>query len=66
MTTRADGRGGSTPPRPAAPGSAPGQWFVFKPRVYDAASARKPGCAGPAACGGSLPGTGARAPPSRR
>ena len=35
MTTRADGRGGSTPPRPAAPDSAPGQWFVFKPWVYD-------------------------------
>ena len=35
MTTRADGRGGSTPPRPAAPDSATGQWFVFKPWVYD-------------------------------
>ena len=35
MTTRADGRGGSTPPRPAAPDSAPGQWFVFRPWVYD-------------------------------
>ena len=35
MTTRADGRGGSPPPRPAAPASAPGQCFVFKPWLYD-------------------------------
>ena len=35
MTTRADGRGGSTPPRPAAPDSAPGKCFVFKPWLYD-------------------------------
>ena len=35
MTTRADGRGGSTPPRPAAPDSTTGQWFVFKPWLYD-------------------------------
>lgn len=35
MTTRADGRGGSTPPRHAAPDSATGQWFVFGPWVYD-------------------------------
>ena len=35
MTTRADARGGSTPPRPAAPGTATGQWFVFKPWVCD-------------------------------
>ena len=35
MTIPADGRGGSTPPRPAAPDSKPGQWFVFGPWVYD-------------------------------
>ena len=35
MTTRAGGRGGSTPPRPAAPDSATGQWFVSKPWAYD-------------------------------
>src|SRR5579872_3970053 len=35
MTTRADGRGGSTPPRPAAPDSATGQWFRFGPWAYD-------------------------------
>ena len=35
MTTRADGRGGSTPPRPAAPDRAAGQWFRFGPWVYD-------------------------------
>jgi hypothetical protein len=35
MTTRADGRGGSTPPRPAAPGSPAGQRFRFGPWVYD-------------------------------
>jgi hypothetical protein len=35
MTTRADGRGGSTPSRPAAPAGGR-QWFVFKPWVYDA------------------------------
>jgi hypothetical protein len=35
MITRADGRGGSTPPRPAAPDSTPGQCFVFKPWLYD-------------------------------
>jgi hypothetical protein len=31
MTTRADGRGGSPPPRPAALDIGPRQWFVFKP-----------------------------------
>jgi len=35
MTTRADGRGDSTPPRPAAPGSPAGQWFRFGPWAYD-------------------------------
>ena len=41
MTTRADGRGGSTPPRPAAPDSTPGQWFVFSPWVYDVDAATR-------------------------
>ena len=41
MTTRADGRGGSTPPRPAAPDSTPGQWFVFRPWVYDVDAATR-------------------------
>jgi len=35
MTTRAGGRGGSAPPRPAAPGSPAGQWFRFGPWLYD-------------------------------
>jgi len=35
MTTPAGGRGGSTPPRQAAPDSTPGQWFVFGLWVYD-------------------------------
>jgi hypothetical protein len=39
MTTPADGWGGSTPPRPAAPDGKPGQWFVFVPWVYDAGAA---------------------------
>jgi hypothetical protein len=39
MTTRADGRGGSTPPRPAAPDRAAGQWFRFGPWVYDTSAA---------------------------
>ena len=39
MTTRADGRGGSTPPRPAAPDHAVGQWFRFGPWAYDADAA---------------------------
>jgi hypothetical protein len=39
MTTRADGRGGSTPPRPAAPGSPARQWFRFGPWVYDTGTA---------------------------
>ena len=39
MTTPADGRGGSTPPRPAAPDRAAGQWFRFGPWVYDTGAA---------------------------
>jgi hypothetical protein len=35
MTIPADRRGGSPPPRPAAPDGTPGQWFVFGPWVYD-------------------------------
>ena len=35
MTTRADGRGGSPPPWPAAPDRPAGQWFRFGPWVYD-------------------------------
>jgi hypothetical protein len=35
MTTRADGRGISTPPRPATPGNPAGQWFRFGPWLYD-------------------------------
>ena len=41
MTTRADGRGGSTPPRPAAPDRAAGQWFRFGPRAYDVDAANR-------------------------
>ena len=37
----ADGRGGSPPPRPAAPESTPGQWFVFGPWVYDVDAATR-------------------------
>ena len=33
MTTSADGRGGSVPPRP--PAGKPQQWFVFRPWVFD-------------------------------
>jgi hypothetical protein len=43
MRTRADGRGGSTLPRPAAPDSAPGQYFVFKPWLYDVDGMRHAG-----------------------
>ena len=44
MTAPADGRGGSPPPRPAAPESTPGQWFVFGPWVYDVDAATKTRC----------------------
>jgi hypothetical protein len=41
MIAPADGRGGSPPPRPAAPESTPGQWFVFGPWVYDVDAATR-------------------------
>jgi hypothetical protein len=40
MTAPADGRGGSTPPRPApGGGSQPGQWFVLRPWLFDVTAA---------------------------
>jgi len=40
MTTPADGRGGSTPPRPApGDGSQPQQWFVLRPWLFDVTAA---------------------------
>jgi hypothetical protein len=38
MTAPADGRGGSTPPRPA-PGGGPQQWFVLRPWLFDVTAA---------------------------
>ena len=38
MTTPADGRGGSTPPRPA-PGGPAQQWFVLRPWLFDVTAA---------------------------
>ena len=34
MTSPADGRGGSTPPRPVS-GGGPQQWFVLRPWLFD-------------------------------
>lgn len=40
MTAAADGRGGSTPLRPAiGVGGQPRQWFVFKPWLFDVTAA---------------------------
>jgi len=40
MTSPADGRGGSTPPRPApGGGSQPQQWFVLRPWLFDVTAA---------------------------
>ena len=39
MRTPADGRGGSTPPRPPAPAGKPQQWFVLRPWVFDVTAA---------------------------
>ena len=68
MTTRADGRGGSTPPRPAAPDSPAGQWFRFGPWVYDvdAAFAAARRAATPAAEPSHGLGTRLRADPRPR
>ena len=38
MRTPADGRGGSTPPRPPAAGT-PQQWFVLRPWLFDVTAA---------------------------
>ena len=38
MRTPADGRGGSTPPRPPAAGTPP-QWFVLRPWLFDVTAA---------------------------
>ena len=38
MRTPADGRGGSTPPRPPAAGK-PQQWFVLRPWLFDVTAA---------------------------
>jgi hypothetical protein len=38
VRTPADGRGGSTPPRPPAAGK-PQQWFVLRPWLYDVTAA---------------------------
>jgi len=40
MTCPPDGRGGSTPPRPApGDGSQPQQWFVLRPWLFDVTAA---------------------------
>ena len=39
MRTPAGGRGGSTPPRPPAPGGRPQQWFVLRPWLFDVTAA---------------------------
>jgi hypothetical protein len=39
VTTPASGRGGSTPPRPPAPGRRPQQWFVLRPWAFDVTAA---------------------------
>jgi hypothetical protein len=39
VTTRAAGRGGSTPPRPPAPGCRPQQWFALRPWAFGVTAA---------------------------
>lgn len=41
MRTPADGRGGSTPPRPPAPDRPARQWFRFGPWIYDVDAATR-------------------------